>query len=80
MRTPRNQPGATPLLGSIHAGEIMPLREFLRRMGLSRKSWAELSRRGFPSVKAGKQVFIIGDLALGFFRKLAEQHTKGGQP
>ena len=75
MRTPRNQPGPTPALGSIQAGEIMPAREFCRRMGLGRKAWSALLHRHFPTIAVGKQKIVDGAAAVAYFRGLGEQQS-----
>lgn len=68
----RNRPlPNTPPLGSVHIDEIMPAREFCRRMGLGRKAWSALLHRQFPIVRCGKQIFVIGESALSYFHKLA---------
>ncbi len=73
MRIPRNQsdPTTTPPLGSVSTGEIMPAREFCRRMGLHRKAWDALRKRGFPVIVAGRQRIVDGKAAAEFFEGLA---------
>ncbi len=61
----------TPPLGSVSAGEVMPAREFCRRMGLGRKAWSALLHRRFPTIAVGKQKLVDGTAALAYFRKLA---------
>ena len=77
MRTPRNQSGptTTPALGSVSASEIMPAREYCRRMGHGKKAWDALRHRGFPTIRCGKQVFVEGAAALKWFRGLGEQQS-----
>jgi hypothetical protein len=85
MRTPRdtagNRPAPRPLdhrsespaLGSICVGEVMPSREFCRRLGLGRKAWTALVRRGFPFIPCGKQNLVDSDAAIAYLRRLAEE-------
>ena len=61
-----------PVLGSVRSDELLPLRVFCQRLGIGRKAWSALARRGFPIVRSGKQVFILGDAALTFFRSLTD--------
>jgi len=63
----------TPALGSIRGDELMPAREFCRRLGLGRKAWAALLHRQFPTTTLGKQKLVDGAAAVAYFRKLAEQ-------
>jgi hypothetical protein len=68
-----------PTLGSVRSDELMPAREFCRRMGLGVKAWRQLLARGLPVIRAGKQGFLDGGAVLAFFRKLAEQKAAVGQ-
>ena len=61
-----------PNLGSIKSDELMPAREFCRRLGLGAKAWRSLLARGLPCIPAGKQKFIDGGAALSFFRGLSD--------
>ena len=72
--SPNTIPALT--LGSVAENEIMPAREFCRRMGLGRKAWSALLHRGFPSVECGKQRLVDGRSALEYFRSLSDG---GGQ-
>ena len=65
---PRATPLTTPALGSVRGDEIMPCREFCRRMGLAKAAWRALLHRGFPTIRCGKQAFVDGAAALAFFR------------
>ena len=76
MRTPRNQSGPlTAALGSVSADEVMPSREFCRRMGFSRNALDALRDRGFPTIECGKQRLVDGTAALAYFRKLAARQS-----
>jgi hypothetical protein len=68
-------------LGSIRGDELLPLRVFCSRLGIGKKAWAALSRRGFPVIRCGKQGFVDGAAALGYFRGLAATDpSSGGEP
>jgi len=69
---PTRTTSTTPVLGSVASDEVMPAREFCRRMGLGRKAWAALLHRGFPSIECGKQRLVEGSAALAYFRQLAD--------
>jgi hypothetical protein len=76
---PRTSP--TPALGSVRADEVMPGREYCRRMGHGRKAWDELRKRGFPVIRCGKQVFVDGAAAIAYFRGLGaatDSQSRGG--
>jgi hypothetical protein len=68
MKPRPSNPATPPVLGSVHDNEVMPAREFCRRMGLAKAAWAELRRRGFPTIQCGKQRFVDGASALAYFR------------
>jgi hypothetical protein len=53
----------------------LPLRVFCQRLGIGKKAWAALARRGFPVIRCGKQGFIDGAAALAYFRGLAEEQS-----
>lgn len=81
MRATKRKPEEPNPLGSIRADEIMPAREFCRRFGLGRDAWDALRRRGFPTLKDGKQRLVDGAKALDFFRGSgATAMTAAGQP
>ncbi len=67
--TTRSQP-----LGSVHGDELLPLRVFCRRLGIGRKAWAVLVRRGFPVIRCRKQGFVDGAAALAYFRAQARSN------
>ncbi len=64
-----DRPAPQPL-GSIRADELVPLRVFCARLGIGRKAWSALARRGCPVIRAGKQVFLDGAAVLDFFRRI----------
>jgi hypothetical protein len=72
---PRLSPTPTPTLGSVRSDEIMPKREYCRRMAVTKSAWAELRRRGFPFVQVGKQVYVDGAAAVAWFRALADRQA-----
>ncbi len=63
-------------LGSIRGDELLPSREFCRRLGLGAKAWRELVHKGLPTIRAGKQAFIDGAAAIAWFRRLADGEGK----
>ncbi len=65
-----------PALGSVHSDELLPQRVFCQRLGIEKKAWAALARRGFPIIRSGKQAFIDGAAALAYFRALGEQQSR----
>ena len=67
----------TGAMGSIKANELMPLTEFMRRMGMGRKAWFALRRAGFPCRRFGRQAFIVGADALRFFSALPADNGEG---
>ena len=75
MRPRTATPPAIPALDSIHSDELLPLRVFRQRLGIGRKAWAALARRGFPVIRCSKQGFIDGAAALAFVRGLGEQQS-----
>ena len=62
-----------PQLGSVSASEVMPLREFGRRMGLASRALADVQRKGLRAVTFGRTKYILGSDALAWFAVLAEQ-------
>ena len=67
-----------PILGSVRSDELMPAREFSRRLGIGTKAWRALLARGLPTIRAGKQAFLDGAAVLAFFRQIAEQQASSG--
>lgn len=63
-----HRPGPSAL-GSIRTDEVMPAREFCRRLGLGVKAWTALVKRGLPVTRCGKQAFVDGAAAVAFFRQ-----------
>ena len=72
----KRSPTTSPPLGSVHSDELLPLRVFCQRLGIGRKAWVALARRGFPVIRCGKQGFIDGAAALAYFRKLGGGEAK----
>lgn len=68
-------------LGSVSAGEIMPMREFGRRLDLADKCLSDAQKAGLRTIRFGRCKFVLGSDALDFFHKLAEQqgNSNGGQ-
>jgi hypothetical protein len=61
--------------GSVHAGEILTLREFGRRLGLANKALCDAQRAGLKTALVGRVKFVIGADALDWFGKMAEQQA-----
>ena len=64
-------------LGSISVGEVIPLREFGRRLGLASRALADAQRKGLRTILFGRCKFILGADALAWFQRLAEQQGNG---
>ncbi len=75
MRPRHDAPGPR-LLGSVAAGEVMPLREFGRRMGLASRALADAQRHGLRTVLFGRCKFVLGSDVLGWFNRLAAQQGR----
>jgi hypothetical protein len=71
------RPDARPQwnLGSVRSDEVMPSREFCRRLGVSAKAWRAMLQRGLKAPSCGKQRFVLGSDAVAFFANLAEQQA-----
>jgi hypothetical protein len=69
MKLARPSSTPAPTLGSVRADEVMPAREFRRRLGIGMKAWAVLLRQGFPTIPLGKQKLVDGAAALAYFRR-----------
>ncbi len=67
-----------PPLGSVHSDELLPAREFCRRMGIAKAAWSALLHRGFPVIPCGKQRFVDGGAALAYFRALTDRQNGDG--
>ena len=61
-----------PARGSVRADELMPLREFGRRLGLASRSLQDAQRRGLRTVLFGRTKYILGRDAIHFFDELAD--------
>ena len=64
--------------GPICANEMYRLQQFLQRLKIGRKSWRSMKNAGLRSCKIGRQVYILGQDALDFFQRLAEEQATGG--
>jgi len=65
-------------MGSVSAKEVLPLREFGRRLGLASRALADAQRQGLRTVLFGRTKYVLGSDALDWFRQLAEQQQHGG--
>jgi hypothetical protein len=77
MNRPTEQP-VRPALGSVHRDEVLPLREFGRRMGLASRALADAQRRGLRTVLFGRVKFVLGADAMAWFASLAERPEGNG--
>ena len=59
-------------LGSISAGEVMPMSEFGRRLNLKNQALADAQRAGLRTILFGRCKYVLGSDALDWFRRLAD--------
>ena len=64
--------------GSIHAGEVLSMAEFGRRLGFADKALSDAQKAGLRTILFGRCKFVLGSDALVWFRRLAE-HQAGGE-
>lgn len=64
--------------GSIHADELLPMREFGRRLNLANRALADAQRQGLRTILFGRCKYVLGSDAIAFFQGLAEQQARGG--
>lgn len=76
---PRPDSHLPRLLGSVSAGEVLPLREFGRRLGLASRALADAQRQGLRTVLFGRCKFVIGSDVVAWFQSLAEQQAGDGR-
>ena len=79
MRKPPDTPPTTGR-GSVSRHEVMSLREFGRRLGLAKQALCDCQREGLRTVLCGRCKFVLGEDAIDFFRKLAEQQAVASGP
>ena len=65
-----------PGFGSVHIGEILPVRELARRFGLGRRTVTKLKAMGLKTIRIGRIDFVRGVDVVDLFDGLAEG---GGQ-
>lgn len=51
----------------IQGDALYTLREFQARMGLEKAAWRSLKRKGLPTIKQGRRVYISGRAAIEWF-------------
>ena len=73
MKRPLDKP--VRQLGSISANELLPMREFGRRLDLHNKALADAQRQGLRTILFGRCKFVLGSDAIAFFQGLAEQQA-----
>jgi hypothetical protein len=66
----RPAPDARPL-GSVHAGDIMPVKVLCAKLGWQRKTLAHAKASGLQTVRFGRFDYVTGDAVLEFFRQVA---------
>ena len=67
---PPRLPDKLPVAPPLASNELLPLRVSCQRLGIGKKAWAALARRGFLMIRAGKPGFFdVG----GDPREAAEQ-------
>ena len=66
--------------GSVRADEVVTLREFGRRLGFARRAMCDLQRQGLRTTLVGRVKIVLGEDALTFFRRLAEQQASPAGP
>jgi hypothetical protein len=71
MKRPHNT-DSTLGRGSVSADEIVPLREFGRRLGLGKRALCDCQRDGLRTVLVGRMKFVLGSDAVAWFGRLAE--------
>ena len=69
----------TRQLGSVSADELMPMREFGRRLDLHNKALSDAQRAGLRTVLFGRCKFVLGADAIDFFHKLADAQAASGR-
>jgi hypothetical protein len=62
-------------LGSVSAGEVLPLREFGRRLNLADRALADAQRQGLKTILFGRNKYVMGSDALDWFKRLGEQQA-----
>ena len=63
--------------GSVNRDEILTLREFGRRLNLASPALADAQRQGLRTTLFGRVKFVLGQDALDWFHRLAEQQQGG---
>ena len=74
---PRPESPSPRALGAVSAHEVLPMREFGRRLGLASRALADAQQRGLRTILFGRMKYVLGSDALQWFRCLAEQQAKG---
>lgn len=64
--------------GSVRADEVLPLREFGRRLGLATRALCDAQRGGLKTILVGRVKFVLGSDALEWFRQQANAQAAGG--
>jgi hypothetical protein len=70
MKRPQEAPPRA--LGSVSAGEVMPMAEFGRRLNLKNQALADAQRAGLRTILFGRCKFVLGTDAIEWFRRLGE--------
>ncbi len=75
-RSRTTTPPPPKTLGSVSAGEVMPLVVFGERMNLANRSLAAAQRAGLRTILFGRVKFVLGSDALVWFSQLAEKQVQ----
>ena len=62
--------------GSVHADEIMSLREFGRRLGLANKALCDAQKAGLKTATVGVRKYIVGSQAVAWFAQQADKQAE----
>jgi hypothetical protein len=73
MAKPLTGRPATVGYGSVHADEILPVRELCRRLGWERKTLAHARRAGLRTVQFGRLSCVLGADVVRFFQSLRDR-------
>jgi hypothetical protein len=66
-----------PARGSILPGEVLPMREAGRRLGLAKQALIDCQRAGLRTVTIGRLKFTTGDWVRQFVEAQAQQQAGG---
>lgn len=73
----KNEPRGVIGGGSVHADEILPMRELARRMGWQKRMSSDAQKMGLRTVTIGRMKYTTGEWVLEFVKGVAAR--QGGQ-